>query len=173
MNGSPTWTCQLLLLAPKWGRRHSNRLVRIGSALSRSVVSLSRSVEVCRRVEVCRAVELDTLTPRHMQSGGVLSRSVEVCRGLSRSVEVCRVAVELSCRVTVELLSSFLSSCRGQGSRGAYTRVGAYTQAGVRIRGSGCVMHILRRVYTRLRVPTTHRSRPRQLPANFLLSCLF
>ena len=40
MNGSPTWTCQLLLLAPKW-RRHSNRLVRIGSALSRSVVSLS------------------------------------------------------------------------------------------------------------------------------------
>ena len=56
------------------------------------------------------------MTPRHMQSGGVLSRSVEVCRGLSRSVEVCRVAVELSCRVTVELLSSFLSSCRGQGS---------------------------------------------------------
>ena len=57
-----------------------------GSALSRSVVSLSRSVEVCR------AVELDTLTPRHMQSGGVLSRSVENCR----------VAVELSCRVAVE-----------------------------------------------------------------------
>ena len=39
-------------------------------------------------------------TPRHMQSGGFLSRSVENCR----------VAVELSCRVTVEYLSSFLSS---------------------------------------------------------------
>jgi len=34
-----------------------------------------------------------------MESGGGLSRSVEVCRGLSRSVEVsCRVA----CRVPVE-----------------------------------------------------------------------
>jgi hypothetical protein len=65
---------------------------------------------VSRSVEVCRAVELDSLTPRHMQSGGCLSRSVEVCR----------VAVELSCRVAVEYpvkeLSSFLSSCRGQGS---------------------------------------------------------
>ena len=40
----------------KW-RGHLNRLVRIGSALSRSVVSLSRSVEVCR------AVELSSLTP--------------------------------------------------------------------------------------------------------------
>ena len=51
----------------------SNRLVRIGSALSRSVVGLSRSVDVSRSVENCRAVELlsltPSLTPRHMQSG--------------------------------------------------------------------------------------------------------
>ena len=87
MNGSPM--PQPLLLALKW-RGHSNRLVRIGSALSRSVVSLSRSVE--RSLSSCRAVELDTLTPRHMQSGGFLSRSVEVCQ----------VAVELSCRVAVK-----------------------------------------------------------------------
>ena len=42
-------------------------------------------------------------TPRHMQSGGFLSRSVENCR----------VAVELSCRLTVEYLSSICRvSCR-------------------------------------------------------------
>ena len=56
----------------------------------------------------CCACTKDAIekTPRHMQSGGFLSRSVENCR----------VAVELSCRLTVEYLSSFLSSCRGQGS---------------------------------------------------------
>ena len=45
----------------------SNRLVRIGSALSRSVVGLSRSVEVCRELSSCRAVELDTIldAPSH------------------------------------------------------------------------------------------------------------
>ena len=61
--------CQLLL-APKW-RRHSNsmsnRLVRIGSALSRSVVGLSRSDEVCRAVELLSLTP--SLTSRHMQSG--------------------------------------------------------------------------------------------------------
>ena len=84
MNGSPTWTCQLLLLALKW-RRHS----RIGWSAYRVGSDLCRGLSL-----VCRG----------------LSRSVELssCRGLSRSVEVCRVAVELSCRVTVELLSSFL-----------------------------------------------------------------
>ena len=45
----------------------SNRLVRIGSALSRSVVGLSRSVEVCRAVELLSLTP--SLTPRHMQSG--------------------------------------------------------------------------------------------------------
>jgi len=52
-----------------------------------------------------------------MQSGGGLSRSVKVCRGLSSS---CRAILSSSCRVScqvaVEFLSSFLSSCRGQGS---------------------------------------------------------
>ena len=100
MNGSPTWTCQLLLLAPKW-QRHSNRLVLIGSALSRSVVSLSRSVEVCRAVELS---SLTALTPRHMQSGR--RGSVEVCRELSSS---CRAILSSYCRVTVEFN-------RGQGS---------------------------------------------------------
>ena len=90
--------------------RHSNRLVRIGSALSRSVVVSLVCVEVCRGLSSCRAVELDTLTPRRMQSGGALSYSVEVCRELSSS---CQAILSSSCRVTVELLSSILSSsCR-------------------------------------------------------------
>ena len=50
------------------------------------------------------------MTPRHMQSGGVLSRSVEVCRELSSS---CRAILSSYCRVTVELLSSYCQvSCR-------------------------------------------------------------
>ena len=77
--------------------RHSNRLIRIGSALSRSVVVSLVCRGLSRSESSCRAVELDTLTPRRMQSGGALSRSVETCR----------VAVKLSCRVTVESLSSY------------------------------------------------------------------
>ena len=102
--------CQPLLLAPKW-RRHSNRLVHIGSALSRSVVSLSRSV-LCRGLSSCRAVELDTLTPRRMQSGGVLSRSG---RELSSS---CRAILSRSCRLSCQVAVEFPGRVRSRPAPG-------------------------------------------------------
>ena len=46
-------------------------------------------------------------------SHAVRGVSVEVCRELSSS---CRAILSTYCRVSVEYLSSFLSSCRGQGS---------------------------------------------------------
>ena len=90
--------CHPLLLALKW-RGHSISLVRIGSALS-------SSVELCRALSSCRAVELDTLTPRHMESGGFCRVAVEVCRA---AVKLCRAILSSSCRVAVEQLSS---NCR-------------------------------------------------------------
>jgi hypothetical protein len=114
----------------------SGALTQVLSA--RPCVEGSRPVKLCQALSSllssCRAVELDSLTRRRM---GVRGFSVEVCRGLlrsvvcrglSRSVEVCRAILSsscrailssscrVSCRVPVEFLSSFLSSCRGQGS---------------------------------------------------------
>ena len=48
---------QPLLLAPKW-RRHSNRLVRIGSALSRSVSSSCQALSSYQELSCRVAVEL-------------------------------------------------------------------------------------------------------------------
>ena len=65
---------------------------------------MSRPVEDSRSVELSSCRALDTLTPRHMESGGFLSSCS--CQGLSRScasfVELSRAILSSSCRVPVE-----------------------------------------------------------------------